>query len=201
VRARRRAGPLTSRLIRAVRRTFGLAFPPDSGGPASPSLPVAGVGSLSLPIAAIPGSRLVPVRLPPAAVVLGQPLRVLLVPAPHASLALRIAAVLPRAIAAELRHGPLLPHFVQRFKSSEAGVEPTIWLRDHPSRYDHSAPSWHVVRPSARRAGGAPVPSSKAAAGRARCCCHAKAAARPTMTFPYRGVLRHETLSTTCCRS
>jgi hypothetical protein len=66
----------------------------------SPSLPIVGVLALPFPIAAVLRSLLVSVRLLPTAVVLG----VLLLPAPHARRALRKAAVLPRAIAAERRY-------------------------------------------------------------------------------------------------
>jgi hypothetical protein len=57
-----------------------------AAGVGSPSLPVLGVLSLPLPVAAVLGSGLVPVRLLPAAVVVGQVFRVLLLPAPHAPL-------------------------------------------------------------------------------------------------------------------
>jgi len=69
------------------------------------------------------------VAYPPAPVVVGQALGVVLLPSPHARLALREAAVLARAVAAELRSRFSSPHFVQRFRSSEAGVGVTIWLR------------------------------------------------------------------------
>jgi hypothetical protein len=68
-----------------------------------PSLSILGVLALALAIAAILSALLVPVLPLRTTVILGQSLGILLVPLAHASLALRIAAVLPRAIPAELR--------------------------------------------------------------------------------------------------
>jgi hypothetical protein len=89
----------------------------------SPPLPIVGVVSLSLPVAAVLGSLLVSVRLLPAAVVVGQVLRVLLLPALHARLAVWSAAVLPRAVAAELRSRLLLPALRAALQVDRGGHE------------------------------------------------------------------------------
>jgi hypothetical protein len=89
----------------------------ESGPPSLPiaavvgssALPIVGVLALSLPIASVLRSLLVPVRPLPTAVISGQMLRVLLLPAPHERPAVGRAAVLPRACAAELRSRLLLP--------------------------------------------------------------------------------------------
>jgi hypothetical protein len=73
-----------------------------AAGVGSPSLSILGVLALTLPVAAVLGSLLVPVLPLPAKVIFGQSLGVLLVPLAHARLALRVATVRPRAVAAEL---------------------------------------------------------------------------------------------------
>jgi hypothetical protein len=85
---------LTPRLPPNMRRRFGLAFAPDSGSrwPAgSPHTPGPG---LVVPIAPVVLSRLDPARLLPAAMVLGDVLGVLLLPAGHARRYMRSAAEL-----------------------------------------------------------------------------------------------------------
>jgi hypothetical protein len=90
-----------------------LAGAPDSRGPRV-AAPDRAAGPLlafapDRRVAAALRSLLVSVLLLPAAVVLGQVLRVLLLPALHARLAVRSAAALPGASATELRSRLLLP--------------------------------------------------------------------------------------------
>jgi hypothetical protein len=139
---------LSRRLPKEVRPRLALAFAPDSGGcwlggapdtrvlgsplpiaaagVCSPSLSVGGVVALSLPKAAVLSTLLVPVLLLRAAVVVGQALGVLLMPARDAGLAVRSAAVLARAIAAEPRSRLLLPALRAALQVIRAGRERTI---------------------------------------------------------------------------
>jgi hypothetical protein len=106
--ARGRTG-LSRRLTRRRIGELG-SFPrPVDAVAGSPSLPVVGVVALALTVAAVLCSLLVSVRLLPAAVGVSQVLRVLVLPATDAGLAPRSAAIVPRAIPAELRQRVLLP--------------------------------------------------------------------------------------------
>jgi hypothetical protein len=87
---------------------LGAPLPIAAAGVGSSSLSILGVLALALAIAAILSALLVPVLPLPTTVILGQSLGILPVPLTHASLALRIAAVPPRAIPAELRSRLLL---------------------------------------------------------------------------------------------
>jgi hypothetical protein len=88
---------------------LGAPLPIAAAGFGSPSLSILGILALALAIPAILRALLVPVLPLPTKVILGQPLGVLLVPLAHTRLALRIATVPPRAVAAELRQRLLLP--------------------------------------------------------------------------------------------
>jgi hypothetical protein len=151
---------MSRRLPREVRRELGLAFAPGSGGCSlaaspdsrgpglaapvalpgvgSPSLSIVEVVALPLPIAAVLSPLLVPVRRLPPAVVFGQVLGVLLVPAPHARLALRVRPSLRERSRLNSARGFSSPHFVQRFASSRStattGTGPSPLPRDAPAR-------------------------------------------------------------------
>jgi hypothetical protein len=93
-------------------------LPIAAAGVCSPSLSIVGVLAHSLSVASVLGSLLVSVRLLPAAVVVGQVLGVLLLPAPHARLALRKRPSFRERSRLNPVTGFSSPHFVQRFRSS-----------------------------------------------------------------------------------
>ena len=139
-------------------RGRALSLSPASASRAStPSLPVPGILSLSLSEAAVLGSLLVPIRLLPAAVVVGQVLRVLLLPGAHVCLAVRSAAVLPRAVAADLGRRLLPAALRAALRVTRGRHRNTVGPHDHSSGYDdHAGPE--VAGGECRCAGRALVP-------------------------------------------
>jgi hypothetical protein len=125
---------------------LGSPLPIAPPGVGSPSLPVLGVLALPLPVASVLRSLLVSVLLLPTAVVVGQAIRVLLLPAAHARLALRDAAILPRAITTELRRRLVLPALRAALQVTRGRHGDTVGPHDHSSGYAYAAPSWQVVR-------------------------------------------------------